>query len=427
MLVRIPWLLLSAALLLACVEAFAQTSVEQAQRHLQLANTAYHAQDFATYASELETALALNPESLVTRHNLAGGYALAGRHAEAIEQLNRLVDVRADYGVAVDADFDVLRDLDEYQQLIEALIDKTQPMVRSDAYYANAQIDLIPEGIAFDEATNRFFFGSMRSGDIFALDANVQLTKFASVDSAGTRSAIGMTVDPERRLLWVVGTSFNMAEGFVDGEPTATGIFGFAVDSGELVQQYEAKDMDFGLNDVALGADGALYASGDTLQMLDPDRDSLIPLVTEPPLFGTNGVAATPDGRTLFVSSYPVGIAAIDLESRRARFLETPDDVSLYGVDGLYWHQGDLVAVQNGIRPWRLIRIRLTPDGLGVDSVQPIEFANAEVTATTGAIVGDTIYYIGGGPAPVEAPSHVPEHVAPFLGATLIRSVRIDP
>ena len=122
--------------------------------------------------------------------------------------------------------------------------------------------------------------------------------------------------------------------------------------------------------------------------------------MTDPPLFGTNGVAVAGHGRTLFVSSYPVGIAAIDLASGAARFLTTPNDVSLYGVDGLYWLDGDLIAVQNGIRPWRLTRFELSDDETSVRSARTLEFAHPDVTPTTGAIVDDRIYYIGGGAAP---------------------------
>ena len=137
-----------------------------------------------------------------------------------------------------------------------------------------AQLDLIPEGIAADTEGDRLFFGSMRSGDVYALNHNKELTKFTTVDVANKRSAIGMTVDPERGLLWVVATSFEMAENFRDGDTIETALVGFDLDSGIETKRYDVPETTFGLNDVALGPDGTLYASGDTLQILDRDVDA---------------------------------------------------------------------------------------------------------------------------------------------------------
>ena len=412
---------------LLSVTATAQNPAAEAQDHLRSAAAAYEREDYAAYVQSLETAYELNPASLATRHNLAGGYALIGDNQKSLRLLEGLADIGADFGVAEDPDFEKLRTTPEYHTVLARTEAATRPKLASEPYFSMAQLDLIPEGIAADLVGDRLFFGSMRSGDVYELNAEKQLTKFATVDVMNKRSAIGMTVDTARDLLWVVATSFDMAENFVEGDAIRTSVVGFDLESGAESKRYDVAETTFGLNDVALGPDGTLYASGDALQILDRDADALVPLVTDPPLFGTNGVAAAGHGRTLFVSSYPVGIAAIDLDSRRARFLETPEDVSLYGVDGLYWLDGDLVAVQNGIRPWRLTRLKLSDDESSVLSAQYLEFAHPDVTPTTGAIVGNHIYYIGGGAAPEQAPAHVPPAVAPFLGATLIRSAPLDP
>ena len=44
-----------------------------------------------------------------------------------------------------------------------------------------------------------------------------------------------MTVDPGVGLLWVVGTSFFLAENFDADAPTETGVFGFDLPSGAIV------------------------------------------------------------------------------------------------------------------------------------------------------------------------------------------------
>lgn len=405
----------------------AQNPVADSQVHLREAAAAYRQGDYETYARALETAHDLNPASLYTRHNLAGAYARTGQTEKALDVLRGLVSARADFGMAADEDFESLRSLDEFTVLSTTLAENTRPIVRSREYYEMAQLDIIPEGIAADTASGRFFFGSMRSGDVFVLDAERQLAKFGNVDRSNSRAAIGMTVDQERNVLWVVSTTFEMAENFQDSGPIETGLVGFDLTSGAKVAEYAAEATGFGLNDVAVGPNGELYASGDTLQVLDADQDRLVPLTTEPPLFGTNGVAPAAHGRTLFVSSYPVGIAAIDLASGKQRFLDMPEDLSLYGVDGMYWDDGDLVAVQNGIRPWRLMRLALNDEETAIVDATIIELANPAITPTTGAIVDDSIYLLGQGPAPETAPAHLPDNVAQFLGPTLLHVAPVDP
>ena len=408
-------------------DANGQNPAAEAQDHLRAANEAYRDKDYAAFTRSLETALALNPASLATRYNLASGYALTARPERALELLRELVAARIDYSMADDPDLESLRQLPAFRSLVADLEANTAPVINSTPYYSLEQLDLVPEGIAFDAATGRLFFGSMRSGDIFVLDADRGLTKFATVDREGKRSAIGMTVDRSRGLLWVVGTTFDMAENFDADAPTLSGIFGFDLASGELEREHSIENAVFGLNDVAVGPHGELYASGGVLHVLDEGEQRLVPLRTTPALFGSNGITAEPGGRMLFVSSYPVGIASIDLATGAARFLDAPENTSLYGIDGLYWHDGDLVRIQNGVKPWRLLRMRLNADKTAVVRARIVEMANDAALPTTGAIIGDHIRYIGQGPVPEEAPSHVPPALAPFLGETIIRSAPLDP
>ena len=266
----------------------------------------------------------------------------------------------------------------------------------------------------------------MRSGDVYVLDAERRLSKFATVDREHRRSAIGMTVDTGRDLLWVVGTSFNMAENFDAEAPAQTGVFGFDLASGSLERDYLIETGGLGLNDVTVGPDGTVYVSGGVLRVLNEDSGALEPLATTPALFGSNGIVAHPDGESLFISSYPVGIGVIDLASGALHFLDTPEDATLYGIDGLYWYDGDLIGVQNGVQPWRLLRMSLDASMTAITDAHVIEFANEAVTATTGAIDGDRIHYIGQGPAPDPVPGHVPRNVAPFYGKTVIRTAPLD-
>jgi hypothetical protein len=233
-------------------------------------------------------------------------------------------------------------------------------------------------------------------------------------------------VDNEKNLLWVIGTHFFMAEGFDPESELAAGLFGFDLDTGKLTAQYLSTDGGEGLNDVAVAPSGDVYVSGSLLQVLRVGAEALEPVPTTPELFGSNGLTLDPDETTLFVSVYPVGLGVIDLSSGQMRYLESPADTALYGIDGLYWHEGDLVGIQNGIQPWRLLRMSLNADVTAIQKVRVIEFANAATTPTTGAIADDEIHYVGRGPAPPDPPAHFDASLGPYLGKTVIMTAPLN-
>ena len=143
-------------------------------------------------------AASLNRHSLPTLYDLACAYARTGREAESLTILRDLVAARVDFGMADDEDLASLRDAPEFQRLIDALERDLQPISSSSRRFTIEQLGLVPEGIAYDAATARLFFGSMRTGDVYVFDAAGGLSKFATVDSSGSLSAIGMSVDDGR-------------------------------------------------------------------------------------------------------------------------------------------------------------------------------------------------------------------------------------
>ena len=394
--------------------AFAQHPVAEAQIHQREAAQSYRTGDFEGFTRSLEIALELNPASYATRYNLACGYALTGRNEEALMLLTELTNAKVDFGMARDPDFTSLRDTERFQELVALLESSIIPISNSSTRLTVEQLGLMPEGIAIDEETGRLFFGSMRNGNIYVIDSKGSLSKFSTVRYDGKLGAIGITVDNARNLLWSIGTAFFQVEEFDADAPARSGVFGFDLTTGELKHEYIADASVQGLNDVTVAPSGDLYVSGNVLHVIRAGSDAMEPFATSPDPFGSNGITVEPSGKTLFVSSYPVGIAAIDIDSGALHFLDAPQATPLYGIDGLYWYEGDLIAIQNGIQPWRLMRLSLNDDLTAVTDVRVIEFANDDITPTTGAIVGHEIHYVGQGPAPEVSPSQFPEALAPF-------------
>ena len=69
--------------------------------------------------------------------------------------------------------------------------------------------------------------------------------------------------------------------------------------------------------------------------------------------------------------------------------------VSDYGIDGLYRHDDELIAIQNGIRPHRVAAFRLSDDGLSVVGHRRLA-ANLEAfdEPTLGTVRGDDFFFV---------------------------------
>ena len=72
-----------------------------------------------------------------------------------------------------------------------------------------------------------------------------------------------------------------------------------------------------------------------------------------------------------------------------------PDDTSLYGIDGLYRYGNSLIAIQNGIRPNRVVQLYLSDDGRSVERSRILAM-NLEHfdEPNLGQVVGDEFFFI---------------------------------
>lgn len=72
-----------------------------------------------------------------------------------------------------------------------------------------------------------------------------------------------------------------------------------------------------------------------------------------------------------------------------------PSHNTLSGVDGLYWYKGEFLGAQYGTGEYRIMRWKLSPDGSKVIASETLEYRSDLVSdPTTGAILGDTFYFI---------------------------------
>jgi hypothetical protein len=103
----------------------------------------------------------------------------------------------------------------------------------------------------------------------------------------------------------------------------------------------------------------------------------------------------SPDSKLLFVSTFPDGLSVIDLKTGFSGNLAHPADLCLAMIDGLYFHSGTLIAIQNAYMSPRVIRLHLARDLRAIDRFEILERRNPLFEGvTTGVIAGSDFFYM---------------------------------
>ena len=215
-------------------------------------------------------------------------------------------------------------------------------------------------------------------------------------DISGVDDLSGIVNDPERMVGWLSASNLDESE---EREERFAGLI--RKGSGrENVVMHAAPD-GVSLSDLAIGPDGAVYASDPTgggIYTVRPDDEQIIALVAPGMFRSPQGLAASADGKRLYVSDYRYGLAMIDLASGAVSRLASDVPAALDGVDGLWLHEDELVVVQNGTSPMRISAFRLSDDGTRIVGSRVLEQAHPDWTEPLGGSIGDgALYYVATG------------------------------
>jgi hypothetical protein len=291
-----------------------------------------------------------------------------------------------------DAGFEAVWDDPDFQKIREKLAQEESRTPDAPVAFPLGDSKLIPEGIAYDPKQDRFFIGSVAQKKIISANRKGEVKDF-SRPGDNLDCVLGLFIDVAHEQLYVVSTN-----GFLDEaqKQRRNAVVRYDLKNGLLVGRYDAPDANQ-LNDLTIAADGTIYATDSasgTLFRKTPADKTLTPFGAKGALPGANGITLGADGKLYVAIS--TGIARIDLSTGAPTRLSQPDIVVTGGCDGLYWHGGDLVGIQNVTNPGRVIRIVLADQGTRISGSTVLQSHHHPVSAepTTGAIAADALYVI---------------------------------
>jgi len=369
------------------------------RQYVQKARAAYKDKDYAALIENMKAALTIRPNYGPYTYNVAVGYALSGNKREAFDWLGRLADMGLVYSISADSDFASIKDTDEFKNLVAHFETNAKPIGNSTVAFTVHEKGFIPEGLAYDPAEKIFYLGSVYKRKIVSVSEGGDVKDFSS-PADGLWSVMGMRVDPARRVLWVCTASHQQMMDFKESEKGMTGIFKYDLRSKKLIRKYllPSQPKPHWLGDLVLNSNGDVFASDSItpgIYQLNRDRDSLELFLANDDFVNPQGLAFSADEKRLFMADYLKGIFSIDVKSKAVSILAPAPKTTTLGLDGLYYHKGRLLGVQNGVRPARLVEMSLRADGAGIEAFKVIEANNPVFDEPTLAVLsGDTLFLI---------------------------------
>lgn len=345
-------------------------------------------------------------------HDLESLRQLAAAFPDSGTVRLRLLNAQLEAGATKEA-LDMLRWLNERGHVFGELSQQQIPKLVGEDYAMRAKALLIPkarilqtsevientpaeagltEGVLRDPVDDRLIVTSISNHGVLGKKPHTGWDGFAI---EGVANISGIACSPDSRIIC-------LGAGYVDGaEPDGrfTGLIGLKRVGREMIKIAAPEGVS--ISDITVAHNGKIYGSdpvGGGVYTAMPDDEAMQAWVPPGTFRSPQGLAVSRDGSKLYVSDYRYGIAIVDLATRQVSRLASDVPITLDGVDGMWLHENELIAVQNGTSPMRIAALELSDDGLRVIGHRVLEQANPEWTEPlSGSLDGDALLYIGNG------------------------------
>ncbi|MGE0183449.1 MAG: hypothetical protein AB7F91_10330 [Parvularculaceae bacterium] len=355
------------------------------------ARDAFVAEDFAKAANLLDEAQIERPYSLYLTRNRVLTRILTDRMVEAIAIAADVADRGLVLETPANEAFDRMRAEPAFAPVAARMEENAKPVGEAHVIMEFDEARLLPE--AMSKSGGRLLVGSVRTGEI--RDASNALASFASLD--------GGVFDIEQRRNAVYAAVNNQLAYENKSDDAFAAILVIDPKSGAVLNRHLLTPGPALTGDIEIDRKNRLYASDSLTPRLfevtpgkNPgDGATRIRTIEHPRFVNPQGIALDEKKKRLFIADYLAGLFVLDLKTDAVAQIANPTGAHLGGVDGLYLYKGDLIGIQNGTSPQRIVRIKLDKTGATALAVDVIQQALPEWNEPTHGIVdGDAFHYI---------------------------------
>lgn len=355
----------------------------------------------------LERVLQLRPMAGNIQYELAAEFAQLDRKRQTYDLLLKMQTTGYAFDPSLDDRFEKVHGTEVWDYLVLNLQANAKPFGEGKLAMTLPNEDTLIESIAYDEKAKQVLAGSMRDGGIYRVSADGKtMTPFIVADKVNQlRSVIAMEADNARDFLWVTATGLPHFKSIDANDYGKTALYQFELASGKFLKRYDmpATNGPHLFDHIHVSKQGKVYL-GDSAQRRIYQLEAAGPklILQNPKLTHIRGITTSDDGRMLYFADTELGIFSIDLQLGKPLAVLGPPTLTLFGIDGLYYWKGHLVAIQNAFPPARVMRLKLDKeDGATIQSSLPLDAGNPAMKAPTrGLVSGDSLYFIANSQKP---------------------------
>lgn len=259
----------------------------------------------------------------------------------------------------------------------------------------NSEADVIPEGIAVNNANGTIYVTSIARKKILAIDENGKCSDFIQSGQDGFLQGLGIKVDEKKQWIWAVSNE-------KQGDHYISKIHAFDISTHKTQQQYSLEDTARHLfNDLTLNANGKIYMTdtyGSSVYEVDPLSQKFSLFIRDSLIAFPNGIASSDKGK-IYITTYSHGLMQLDPASKKL----TPitgytDSAKAFNLDGILYYKNTIVGIYNGAENNSnnaVVRYILNSEGDKIINERIIDMGNSYFhEPTTPGIYNNKIYVI---------------------------------
>lgn len=360
--------------------------------------------DAATYLAKMEEAVELRGDLPRLLSHLAAAQAANEQPGQAVATLGRIAALGLTLPVDKMEEFGALKARPDFKELVTRLSATARPIGRGQTAFALQDVTGLLEGIAWRAKTGEFYFGDVHHRAVWVRNKEGKLRRLTP-EGDELLGVFGLALDEAGGTLWAATAAVPAMRGYEPAQKGAGALAEIDLQTGALRRTFPLPSPERGealnqLGSVALAPDGSVYLpdSGEPiLWRLPPGGTALEVAIDSQEFLDLQGMAITPSGVAV-LSDRINGLLRVELASGTVQRLEPPAKSTLVGIEGLAAGAGNFVfAIQNDVRPLRVLRVDFDPSVETVRAVTVLEAAHLTMSAPKlGAIGPDGDFYFPG-------------------------------
>ncbi|MHB1048695.1 MAG: SMP-30/gluconolactonase/LRE family protein [Bacteroidota bacterium] len=348
--------------------------------------------DTAAYLKYAKEARDLAPFDLWFSANLARAYAMNKQKIRCIEILDDLSVLGFDFGILNDEGFKYIWT----HSLLKEITKRAQrniPRENSITAFTIPESSLVVNGITYDPRRSIFYLGNLFHRKIVGVRSDGSTFDAGPQETDSLWSPFSMTIDAARNRVWVTNTSLPSEKS------GAAALYEYDLETMTAAKEYSPGDsLEHFFNHIVVPRYSSVFITdtkNGAVYTINEPTGTIEPWFVSDDMIQPKGIALSDDQKYLFVAHWR-GISRISLEDKRSVLLTAKVKTTLTGIDGLYFYDGNLIAVQNNAGPQaRIMRFELSKKMDAVTKATVLESGHhLHDNPTAGVIVGDDFYYV---------------------------------